>query len=798
MSRNIVSGVLSVVSAKVVTLVIGLVASPLLYRMLGPAKFGEYATVLSTHALLMIFVSSGITRGVQKYVAEDRYLPDWEAHVVGFYFRLAVALATAGALVYFLAVRFGVIAWLYDPTFETYFLIMIAAVVSSQTWSFARRGLMGLGLERHSEPLMIVKWVGFGVLALGFVSLGYGVVGALAGQMLGTLIAAIGGMLLVVRQVGVRALVRNPHPGFPREKIFTYNTSAIALSFLMLSLYHVDVIMLQNLRGGDMVGHYKAALKLAEFLWFVPATIQAVYIHSTSEMWSKGQLDRVANIASKTTRYTLLLTCLMCLGLASLAEIVVPIYWGQDSAPVVTPLLFLLPGALGFAAVRPTLAIEEGHGNLRYSLYATGAAAGINFVLNAILIPVAGMRGAAVATSVGYGSMFLFHVWSARKLGFNPLSDSRLARIAVTAGLSAIPILLLPTVLSGWVAIVVVPPVGLAIFLALSFVTGALDVEECWDLLSAFPGPVPGLVARARDPDRPALMSKRAVVNGQRWLAVLGILLFAAGTGFALATAVLDDGGNESTAMNGTETPIPTDATPGPTTASDSETTASSSSDGTGTVDRGQRESDSVTPIDIRTDADDGDDDTGGSGSSGGSDSSDDSGGSDGSGSSGGSDGSDGSDDTETDTETDTPTENETDTETETDSPTETETDTDTETDTETETETDTDTETDTATETDTDTETDSPTETETDTDTATDTGTETETDTDTATETDTDTETDTPEDTATDTQTDGTGTDDTETDGSTTDTTSGDETESTDDSGSGGILSLVRFPTSF
>jgi len=359
-------------------------------------------------------------------------------------------------------VRAGVIAWLFDPTFEPYFVLMIGMVVVAQLWSFARRALMGLGLEHYPSPSRSSTGSDSPPSPWGWCHRDSASSARSPASLLGTLIAAILAMILVVRQVSARALVRNTHPGFPREKIFTYNTSAIALSFLMLSLYHVDIIMLQNLRGGDMVGHYKAALKLAEFLWFVPATIQAVYIHSTSEMWSKGQVDRVANVASKTTRYTLLLTCLMCLGLASLAETVVPIYWGQDATPVVTPLLFLLPGALGFAAVRPTLAIEEGHGNLRYSLYATGGAAGINLVLNAILIPVAGMRGAAVATSVGYGSMFLFHVWSARKLGFNPLSDSRLARIAVTTGLSAVPIFLLPTVLSGWVAIVVVPPVGLS------------------------------------------------------------------------------------------------------------------------------------------------------------------------------------------------------------------------------------------------------------------------------------------------------------------------------------------------
>ncbi len=791
MERNIVSGVLSVVSAKVVTMLIGLVTSPLLYRMLGPTKFGEYATVLSAHAMFMIFVSAGITRGVRKYVAEDRYLPDWEDRVVGFYFRLAVALAAAGALVYLLAVKSGVIAWLFDPTFETYFTLMIGAVVSAQLWSFARRALMGFGLEHHSEPLTVVYWVTFAGVALGLVSLGYGVAGALAGQILGTLVVGLVGMVLVVRRVSPAALVRTSPATLPRRKMLVYNANTIALSFLLLSLYHVDVVMLQAMREGPAVGHYKAALKLAEFLWFVPVTIQSVYVHSTSELWSKGAVDRIASIAAKTTRYTLLLTGIMVLGLASLADLVVPLYWGQEATPAIEPLVFLLPGALGFAAVRPTLAIEGGHGTLRHSLKATAAAAAMNLALNAALIPRFGTTGAAVATSVGYGSMFVFHVWSARKLGFDPIADARLVRLAVTAAVAAVPVFWLPGVLPGRVLpLVVVPPVGLAVFLAMAFLTGALEREECLDLLSAFPGPVPRAAERLRSFEFGLPTSTRAAVDGQRWLVVLGVLLFVTGTGFAFVTAALDGGGSAADPADATATPAPAETvTPTPGGGE------------TGVVDAGDEPGASPPAGDSGDPSDDG------GGGPADRDGGPDDDGSDRRGSGDRSDDDDPADepddptddesedtDTDTDTETDTETESDTPTDTETDTPTETNTTTETETDTstetetnvttetDTETETNTTTETDTETETATDTETDTPTDTETDTGTETDTPTDTESDTPTDTETATDTETETDTDTPTDAESD-TPTDAESDTGSSTDPSTGGDTSADDDS---------------
>src|SRR6056297_2746052 len=142
MRRNLLGGILSVVSGKVLTLAVTTVTMPLLFRLLGPAKFGEYTTVMSIHALFMIFVSSGVTNGVRKFVAEDRPGNDWEGDVVGFYFRMATLLAGLGALVYLGAVRTGVVAWYFRPAFEPYFRLMVFMVIAAQFWAYARRTLM--------------------------------------------------------------------------------------------------------------------------------------------------------------------------------------------------------------------------------------------------------------------------------------------------------------------------------------------------------------------------------------------------------------------------------------------------------------------------------------------------------------------------------------------------------------------------------------------------------------------------------------------------------------------------------
>ncbi|WP_459889629.1 oligosaccharide flippase family protein [Halostagnicola bangensis] len=500
MNRSLASGVFSVISAKVVVLVITAVSTPLLYRLLGVSRFGEYSFLMSVFAIYMIFVSAGVTDGVRKFLAEDRTERNWSEHVVGFYFRLAVFLAALGAILLFLAARVGFVSVAFGDELSIYFYALALLVITAQFRDFARKTLMGFGLERYSEPLKILDTVGFVVIAIPFVYFGFGVFGALAGHLFASMLVATTGLLLVHRRVSLSCFFSRPDSGFPVKKMLTFNSMTIALIFLLMSLYHIDIVMLQRYTDSAIVGNYRAALTLAEFLWFVPLALQTVFVHSTSELWSQNRRRQISNLASKTTRFTFLLTAVMAVGLGALADTVVPIYFGSDAIPAITPLLLLLPGALGFALARPVLAVSQGNGQLRYPVGATAAAALINIVLNFLLIPRYGMHGAAIATSVGYGSMFAFHCVSARVIGFDPLADARLGRSALTTVLAAFPIVGLSSVITNpWLALVIVPPVGLAIFLTFGLLVGAMDPEEPFEVLRAFPDPVGSMAETAHN-----------------------------------------------------------------------------------------------------------------------------------------------------------------------------------------------------------------------------------------------------------------------------------------------------------
>lgn len=491
MDRSLTEAFSALFSAKLATSVISIVSLPVIVRVLGTTGYGDYAFLISSFSLYMILVSSGVTEGVQKFVAEERDDDRWHEHVVGFYLRLTLGLGAVGALVVGLASLSGLPSRLLGDPFSYYFGLLAVLVVAAQLRAFTRRTLMGLGLERYSEPLRVatkLTWVGLG---LGLAALGMGVDAFLVSNIAGATLLAVVGLWLIARRLSIPAIVRGPPGGFPTRELLSFNGLNVVLVLLLLSLFHVDVVMMRLLTDGSKTGQYKAALAIAEYVWFVPLSLQTLLLHSTSQLWAERQLDRITDIASRVTRYVWLLVSLMAIGLFVLADAAIPLYFGPEFVGTVGPLLVLLPGTIGFALARPLYAINQGSGRLRLPIVATGAAAGINVVLNALLIPSHGMIGAAAATSVGYGSMFAFHVACGRFLGYRPLADLRLPALVGTVAVAAPVVYVVDAVLvNDYLSLVVVPVVGGIVYTTAAVSFGAVTLEELRSITGALPAPV--------------------------------------------------------------------------------------------------------------------------------------------------------------------------------------------------------------------------------------------------------------------------------------------------------------------
>lgn len=491
MRRNFVTAFLSVVGSRILLMSSSVILTPAIIYFAGKTVYGEYGTLMSAWALAIILMNEGVTSGVRKYISEDRPEDGWKEKVFGYYLRLATLLALLTAAGFVLAARFGVVEALWSELDPRYFYLLAPLAFVAQFRGYVRQTLLGLKKEHIAEPIRVLDKVSFAAAAIAITYVGYGVAGIVVGRVLGSLVTGLVAAAFLARHISFRSVFEIPDRDFPRWELFTFNSNTVVYTFLLMSLYHIDILMLASETTPDRVAYYKAALVITEFLWFAPRSLQALMLQSTSNLWAQERYDRIQQIAARLTRYLILLTVIMAIGMYALASTFVPLYLGEGMRPTVEPLMLLLPGVIGFAIARLLLSVSHAKGDMRTLILATGASAVLNFVLNAALIPEFGLIGAAVATSIGYGSLALTQVYAANRLGYRPFSDARIPRIAVVALVSAVPIFLLSDAIeSGVLSLLVVPVVGFAVYSALAIAVGAVGLPEVFEIVDSMPEPV--------------------------------------------------------------------------------------------------------------------------------------------------------------------------------------------------------------------------------------------------------------------------------------------------------------------
>lgn len=281
-----------------------------------------------------------------------------------------------------------------DYRVVTFAVLGLAPLLLTQTVSSI---LLGLGRLRLWNVLQFVlpatTLVGMLVLVVGFSK---GVTGAITAWVAGqTAAAAIG--LYATRSlwwppVGLRSLAGT-------SPILMLGLRIGVVNLVSLVNYRIELIILEAYRGLNGVGIYSLATSLAELLWLVSSAVSTAIIAPAVS----AHEDRAVEVVTSGVRHALLGTASLAIMLGVASEWLIPTVFGDRFAPAVAPLLILLPGIVLFApgtilAVFFSMRI----GRARYALFLSLASATTTAVLAVLLIPAHGVRGAALASSVGY------------------------------------------------------------------------------------------------------------------------------------------------------------------------------------------------------------------------------------------------------------------------------------------------------------------------------------------------------------------------------------------------------------
>jgi O-antigen/teichoic acid export membrane protein len=372
----------------------------ILARTVGPTVRGEYAAITAWLDVALVIGQGGQPAAVCFYVASD------PLHARQYVATSRTIMLATGALVVTAGALFApVLAHGNQEVAAGYRIALCASIVAfigaSYIGPLQGRDLRRWNMVRVSQPVLslvaiVVLW------SLHLMTLGSALI-----VLTVTLFLQLSWAYRCCRQTGLA-------PGRPETTLFrplaTYGLAQLAaLTPGTLNAQLGQLVLSQTVPPADL-GRYAIALSLT----LLPMPL----------VWAIGnvafpRLAALSGPAAATRRLQLLavagsaaIAAGMLVPLGAVAYWIVPLTFGEDYRGAVPLLWILIPGAIFSACGQVMADLLRGTNRLTAIATAQGLAAFILVVLLAVLLPVAGVMGAAIASTVSYGSAFTMMIRS--------------------------------------------------------------------------------------------------------------------------------------------------------------------------------------------------------------------------------------------------------------------------------------------------------------------------------------------------------------------------------------------------
>lgn len=168
--------------------------------------------------------------------------------------------------------------------------------------------------------------------------------------------------------------------------------------------YRCDQFLIKRMLGNSQLGIYSVAVVLAELVLLVPASVTTAL---TGRLYNIEEKSNKRNsITSLTIKYTFYV-CLILSIIGIFMTPLIPMVYGKDFAPARQVTIILFIGVIFASIGKVSYPYFFTEGKPWIHLCITFLVFMFNLIFNLILIPIFGIRGAAISSTIAY---FLYGV----------------------------------------------------------------------------------------------------------------------------------------------------------------------------------------------------------------------------------------------------------------------------------------------------------------------------------------------------------------------------------------------------
>ena len=391
-------------AARVAAFGFSLVTNVVLARSLGPDGRGVYAVAVLVPALIGLVAQLGLGPANVYHFSKGLVAGD---ELIGHSISMGALL---GALCY--AVMFGYISVTHSAQVfgvpSALLLVTCVAIPFSLSTAFLQGVLTGAQRFGLFNATIVAQYASpTVVLVMAMVLSPRSVRAAVTAWTVSTILTAFVSVACALRVAGVGVVLRRS----TLLRLLRFGMMSYLGSLTSFVNYRFDVLLVNLFAGARQVGLYAVGTGLAEVVWYL-ANAAGIVLAPRVAASDGEEADR---ITESVCRVVTSMALLAGAALALLAPFAIVVFFGGPFAESAWAVWLLLPGIVTFSVARILSMYLLGRNRLKIDFFASLVGLVATLVLDLVLIPRFGFRGAAVASSIAYTCGMLFSLtWVVR------------------------------------------------------------------------------------------------------------------------------------------------------------------------------------------------------------------------------------------------------------------------------------------------------------------------------------------------------------------------------------------------
>jgi len=471
MSSKLVRGSFLILIGNIVFRVGGYIYRFLMASLLGPAAYGILVLTIDLQGVFQVLSAAGLPPALAKYISEYNALDEKALARQTVYTSLKIMMFLG--IFFGLAMFFFIAPWLafdifHKPEAMVPFQFIGLITPFSVIVGAFRGSFQGVYKMEYILATRTIEQIFMIILATFFVLLGLSTAGAVLGTVAGFAASAVLSVILFVKYMGKYLPKPEKNLKFPLKEelklakrlvFFAIPVTVTALAEMVI--YIVCALIMGVFLASNFIGYFGAADPIARLPLVISISIATTILPASSAAFSTKNHDLLNKYVLSAFKYGMIIIIPLSIGISMLSgPIMSTVYFLKPEFVLgATALSILVVGMTFYSLFAISSSIIQGIGNPRVPMYILLLGAAIAIILNWIMVPIYGIEGGAVATSIACFIMMIPMLIMTFKLTKVKVPYSTFGKIIIASLIMGVIILFIPQNSYGLLMSIIICPI---------------------------------------------------------------------------------------------------------------------------------------------------------------------------------------------------------------------------------------------------------------------------------------------------------------------------------------------------